>query len=303
MTNSQFRGKKVLLIINPKAGKTKPMSVLSEVLGIFTAAGCKTDALSTRGRGDATTYVKEYAAKYDLVVCCGGDGTLNEILNGVMSLKKPLPIGYIPTGTTNDFASTMGLSLNLEQAARDVLNGRLVPHDIGRFNGDTHFTYIATFGSMAEVAHITSQKMKNRLGHAAYILEGSKSFFNMRPYHMTLEFEGKVAEGDFILGNITNTHSIGGLIHLKDRRVKLDDGVFEILFFRKPKGVKDAANIARWLLTQNENNPIVIYGRAKSVVLTAPEYVSWTLDGEFGGYHKRVEIEACHHAVRFIVPQ
>lgn len=296
-------GKRILLIINPKAGKIKPMSTLSDILNVFAKNSCVTDSMSTKGKNDATEIVKKHAKNYDVVVCCGGDGTLNEVINGVMSLETPLPIGYIPTGTSNDFATSLGLSTDIEKAAQDVIDGKYLPHDIGSFNDESYFSYVASFGTMSDVSYLTSQRMKNTFGHFAYTLKGAKAFFNMRAYHAKIEYDKKTIEGDFILGGVSNSKSIGGIIKLKNKDIVLNDGVFELIFFRKPNNARDVANIAKWLFTQNDNNSSIIFEHAGSAVITSADFIPWTVDGEFAGYHKTAEIHNRHHAVNFLSPK
>ena len=295
--------KKILLIINPKAGMIKTMTKLSDILDVFGENGFETTPFSTKGKNDATDIVKKHGMNHGIVVVCGGDGTLNEAIKGVMSLEKPLPIGYIPTGTSNDFAASLGLSTNAVQAAQDIIDGKLLPHDIGSFNGDNCFSYVASFGTMSDVSYLTSQNMKNAIGHFAYIVKGASLFFRMRAYHARIEFDQQTIEGDFILGGVSNSKSIGGILELKDKGIVLNDGVFELIFFRKPRSAGDAANIARWLISQNPGNPSLVFEHASAAVITSKEYIPWTVDGEFAGFQKRVEIKNNHNAVSFLSPK
>jgi diacylglycerol kinase (ATP) len=303
MKNVCENGKRILLIINPNAGKTKSMSTLSDILDVFAKNVCTTKSFSTKKKNDATDIVKKHAKDYDVVVCCGGDGTLNEVINGIMSLEKPLPIGYIPTGTSNDFATSLGLSTDIEKAAQDVIDGKYLPHDIGSLNDESYFSYVASFGTMSDVSYLTSQKMKNLFGHFAYTLEGAKVFFKMHAYHAKIEYDNKTIEGDFILGGVSNSKSIGGMLKLKNKDIVLNDGIFELIFIRKPNNARDVANIAKWLFTQNENNSSIVFEHASSAVISAEDFIPWTVDGEFAGHHKRVEIKNRHHAINFLSPK
>lgn len=300
MENVCQSGKKILLIINPKAGKKKSMATLSTILDVFAKNSCKVVSFMTKSKNHATELVKTHAENKDVVVCCGGDGTLNEVINGVMQLKTPLPIGYIPMGTSNDFATSLGLSVGIEQAAQDVIDGILLPHDIGSFNDELYFSYVASFGTLSDVSYLTSQKMKNFFGHSAYILKGAKSIFKMRAHHVTVSFGDRVLEGDFLLGGVSNSKSIGGLVKLKNKKIILNDGIFELVFFRKPENARDIANIAKWFVTQNDDNPSVIIEHTSSAVIKSDEFIPWTVDGEFAGYHKVVAIENKHNAVSFL---
>ena len=296
-------GKKVLLIINPNAGKTKSMSTLSDILNAFAKKNCKTISFSTKGKDDATDIVKKYAKGNDVVVCCGGDGTLNEVIKGVMTLETPLPIGYIPTGTSNDFATSIGLSTDIEMAVQDIVNGKLLAHDIGSFNDENYFSYVASFGTMSDVSYLTPQKLKNIFGHFAYTLEGAMAFFKMRAYHAKVEFDDKVIEDDFILGGVSNSKSIGGTIKLKNNEIVLNDGIFELIFFRKPKNFHEVTNIARWLVKQDDNNESIVFEHTSLAVISSEEFIPWTVDGEFAGYHKNVKISNKHNAVNFLSPK
>lgn len=300
MENTCQNGKKILLIINPKAGKKKSMSTLSKILDVFAHNSCKVVSFMTKGKNDATELVKKHAENQDVVVCCGGDGTLNEVINGIMQLKTPLPIGYIPMGTSNDFATSLGLSIDIEQAAQDVIDGVLLPHDIGSFNDEVYFSYIASFGTLSDVSYLTSQKMKNLFGHSAYVIEGLKTLFKMQAYHVKVSFDERVIEGDFILGGVSNSKSIGGFVKLKNKNIVLNDGIFELIFFRKPKNVRDAANIARWMVMQNENNPSIVIEHTSAAVFTSDDFIPWTVDGEFAGYHKVADVKNKHNAVNFL---
>lgn len=300
MENVCQTGKKILLIINPKAGKKKSMSTLSTILDVFAKNSCKVVSFMTKSKNHATELVKKHAANHDVVVCCGGDGTLNEVIKGVMQLERPLPIGYIPMGTSNDFATSLGLSIGIEQAAQDVIDGTLLPHDIGSFNDENYFSYVASFGTLSDVSYLTSQKMKNLFGHSAYMIEGAKSIFKMRAHHVKVNFDDRVLEGDFLLGGVSNSKSIGGLVKLRDKDIILNDGIFELTFFRKPENARDIANIAKWFVTQNQDNPSVIIEHTSAAVITSDNFIPWTVDGEFAGYHKVVHIKNNHNAVNFL---
>lgn len=300
MKNICCNGKKVLLIINPNAGKTKSMSTLSDILNVFAKNSCKTTSFSTKGKGDATEIVNKNAKNHGIIVCCGGDGTLNEVIKGVLSLETPLPIGYIPTGSSNDFATSLGLSTNVIQAAQDIIGGKLLAHDIGSFNDEDCFSYVASFGTISDVSYLTPQKLKNIFGHFAYTVEGAKAFFKMRSYHAKIEFDDKIIEDDFILGGVSNSKSIGGMIKLKNKEIVLNDGIFELIFFRKPRNISDVGNIAKWLFSQNPGNNSLVFEHTSAAVISSDEFIPWTVDGEFAGYHKEVKIRNIHNAVKFL---
>lgn len=303
MKKKEDGSKKILLIINPNAGRIKSMRTLSDIVDIFGQAGFITTSLSTKAKGHATDLVKAHAHNHDIVACAGGDGTLNEVIAGVMSLESPLPIGYIPMGTSNDFAASLGLSTNIKSAARDIIGGKLLTHDIGRFNDEYYFSYIASFGAMTEVSYLTSQKLKNYLGHSAYMLDAARHIFKIRAFRVKLEFEDKVYEEDILLGGVTNSRKVAGLVKLRDDEISLNDGVYEVIFFKKPKNMKDLSYTIKWFMDQKPNNPMVIFDRADHFKITSQDYIPWTVDGEFAGYQKEVTIENKVRAVSFLCPE
>ncbi len=294
--------KKILLIINPNAGRIKSMRTLSDIVDIFSHAGFVTTSYSTKAKGDATQLVKEHAQNHDIVACAGGDGTLNEVISGLMSLEQAPPIGYIPMGTSNDFAASIGLSTNIKAAARDIVGGELLSHDIGCFNKEHYFSYIASFGAMTEVAYLTPQKLKNYLGHTAYMLDGARHIFKIKAFRIKLEFEDKFFEEDILLGGVTNSRKVAGLVKLKDDKISLNDGSYETICFKKPKNIKQLSYTIKWFADQKPN-PMVIYDRASRFKIRSEEYIPWTVDGEFAGYHKEVVIENKMGAVNFFCPK
>lgn len=303
MKKKQDKNKRILLIINPNAGRLKSMRALTDIVDIFGQSGFITTSLSTKSKGHATQLVKDHAKDHDIVVCAGGDGTLNEVIAGLMSLEKDIPIGYIPMGTSNDFAASLGLSTNIKEATQDIIGGKLLSHDIGTFNQDQYFSYIASFGAMTEVAYLTPQKLNNYLGHSAYMLDAARHIFKIKAFRVKLEFEDKVYEEDILLGGITNSRKVAGLVKLRDNEISLNDGIYEVIFFKKPKNMKDLSYTIKWFMDQKPNNPMVIYDRASSFKISSQEYIPWTVDGEFAGYQKEVIIENKVRAVSFLCPE
>ena len=239
---------------------------------------------------------------YDLVVCSGGDGTLAETVSGMMKrpVERRIPIGYIPAGTTNDFARSLNISRNMAEAARDVMNGKVFACDIGSFN-QSSFVYIASFGIFTEVSYSTKQEIKNVLGHMAYILEGMRSLYNIKSYQMKISCDEMEFEGDFLFGMVTNSKSVAGFKGLVKGNVQFDDGVYEVTFIKRPKNPLEIQEILAALLLEEIDSKYMYSFRTKKLTITCEEAVPWTLDGEFGGEHQEILIENNHKAVEIVV--
>ena len=240
--------------------------------------------------------VEAYAGNYDLVVCSGGDGTLDEVVTGMMQCKAKVPLGYIPAGSTNDFASSLGIPKDMEKAAEAAVTGKPFPCDVGLFNGD-YFVYVAAFGLFTEVSYKTSQEWKNVLGHAAYILEGAKCLHDIPSFMMQVEYNNMRIQDEFIYGMITNSTSVGGFKGMTGKDVLLDDGVFEVTLIVKPKNPLELQEIMTALVMAEDNTDLVHSFKTGKITIEAEEAVPWTLDGEFGGNHTSVEIENMHKAL------
>lgn len=301
MENFLSKPKKILLILNPNAGKKKAKNALSDIVEIFNRSGYETTVYITSAAKEATHIVMNRSARYDMIVCCGGDGTLNEVIAGAMALSTSIPIGYIPTGTTNDTATSLGISKDIEQAAIDITKGKLLPHDIGVFNSKLYFSYIASFGAFTEVSYSTSQQSKNILGHLAYILEGIKVIGNIRPYKLKVEYDGNYIEDEFVFGAITNSRSVAGIFKLSADELKLNDGKFEIMLIRNPKNPIELRNIIYGLTTQKYDGEYVSLFHASAISIDTQESLPWTIDGEYGGTHDTVNIQNLHKAIDFII--
>lgn len=282
-------GRKLLFVYNPKAGKAQIKTRLADILDIFAAADYEITISPTRGRGDARKTVANRSRDYDLVVCSGGDGTLDEAVTGMMESGFRTPIGYIPAGSTNDFGGSLSLPKNMVKAAETIVNGRNFSCDIGSFNNDV-FVYIAAFGLFTDVSYETGQDIKNVLGHMAYVLEGMKRLSAIRSFPMKVVYEDKVIEDDFIFGMITNSVSVGGFKNITGKNVKLDDGVFEVTLIKRPKNPVELNNIMLSLLNRDIDTHAMYCFRTAALTLETAEPVAWTLDGENGGSHTRVEI-------------
>lgn len=292
---------RMMLLVNPYAGKGGYKSSLTAVIEEF----CKGDYLPTvyftKDAGHAPKLVEQYAADYDLVVCLGGDGTLSEVVTGMMNSGVKRPIGYIPFGTANDVARTLELSGHPAQAARAIVQGSLFPFDVGQFGADCFFTYVAAFGAFTEVSYGTPQDKKQMLGHLAYMLEGLKSINRLTSCRAIVEYDGGVIEDDFIFGAVTNSTSLAGLVKLDKGSVNLSDGMFEVLLVRTPQDLLELNNIISALLLSNFSSPSVLFLRSGEVRIMFDQPVAWTRDGEDGGRHKDVMIINRHPGVELII--
>ncbi|MBR1931596.1 MAG: YegS/Rv2252/BmrU family lipid kinase [Lachnospiraceae bacterium] len=291
----------MLFVYNPKAGKAQIRNKLADILDIFAGEGYEIMVHPTQKQGDAQAVVEQRDEAYDLVACSGGDGTLDEVVTGMIKSGFTTPIGYIPAGSTNDFGGSLVLPKNMLRAAEVVATGQDFPCDIGAFNEDI-FVYIAAFGLFTEVSYETDQEIKNVLGHMAYILEGMRSLSNVRSYPMRVTYDDNVIEDDFIFGMITNSASVGGFKGITGKKVKLDDGVFEVTLIKRPNNPVELNNIMVSLLNRNIDTNSMYSFRTAKVVLEAQEEVAWTLDGEFGGNHSKVVIENLNKAIQIRVP-
>lgn len=283
--------KKMLFIYNPNAGKGLLKAKLSDVLDIMVKAGYELTVYPTQSYKDAYRKVVHMGKGYDMVVCSGGDGTLDEVVTGMMKRDKEerIPIGYIPTGTTNDFASSLHISRDIMEAADTTVHGKPFACDVGKFNKDV-FVYVAAFGLFTDVPYQTDQKLKNALGHAAYVLEGAKRLSNIPSYHIKVTSGDKVIEDEFMIGMITNSRSVAGFRSIMNKDVKFDDGEFEVTLIKKPKTLIGLQEIITALLVENFDTKHMYTFKAKEIMLESKEEIPWTLDGEFGGQHEEVHI-------------
>lgn len=292
---------KILFLYNPHAGKGKIKEVLSDIIEVFVNADYEITIHSTKGRGDAKEIAKERGEAYDIVVACGGDGTLNEVVNGVMTLDKKPNVGFIPAGTTNDFAMNLKIPKTQPDAARAITIGKPYAYDIGSFNGQ-YFNYVASFGLFAAVSYSTSQTLKNMLGRIAYLIEGAKSLTYINSYKLKLTCGEHEIDDEFIFGAISNANSIGGFRNVTGKNVTLDDGLFEVVLVTKPKTIFEFRNIINAFLTMDFNNCSNIFKfKANEITIHSEKIIDWTLDGEFGGSLKQVEIINHPHAINFLV--
>ena len=296
--------KKLLFIFNPYSGKGQIKNKLLGILDLFVKAGYRVEVHPTQAPQDAREVVAKRAGSYDLVVCSGGDGTLDEVVSGMMRRQEQerVAIGYIPAGSTNDFANSLKLPKGMGKTARTAVEGSVFPCDVGNMNGK-YFVYIAAFGIFTEVSYGTSQQWKNLLGHAAYLLEGAKSLGSVKSCSMHVECTGESFEGEFIFGMITNSTSVGGFKGMTGKDVLLDDGLFEVTLIQKPRNPIELAEILRCLTTGVDDTELIYSTKTDRIRLTSPELVPWTMDGEYGGDHTEVEIHNERQAVNIMVDE
>ena len=299
-TQGDFKMKKLLFVINPYAGTRKASKVLPEILAVFNRAEYDVRVYVTAGQGDATQMVKRMANEVDLLVCCGGDGTFNETVTGLMQAGVNKPIGYIPAGSTNDFAASLHLSADCVEAARNIVAGTAHPYDLGQF-GERYFSYVASFGAFTKASYSTPQSVKNMLGHMAYLLEGMQELSQIRKHHVKLTLDGEeVLEDEYIFGAVCNSTSVGGIMTLDPKLVDLQDGKFEVLLVRAPKTLQEIPECLLAVQKQQYNCTMMTFRSASHIVVEADPEMPWTLDGEKDDGHEQVEIRNLHHAIQII---
>ena len=281
---------KLLFIFNPKSGKGLIKNHLVDIVDVMVKAGFEVTVYPTQKQGDATEKVIQDGAKYDRIVCSGGDGTLDEVVTGFRETKLKLPLGYIPAGSTNDFARSLNISSDMVKAAKVAVGNHIFPCDVGKFNGDT-FVYIAAFGIFTDLSYETPQTLKNMLGHMAYVLSAAKSLWSIPNYQMIVDVDGEVIEDKFIYGMITNSVSVAGFSGITGQNVLFDDGEFEVTLIKNPKKVEELNEILLYLTNLTSTSSMIYTYKAKKIRIVSEKEVPWTLDGEFGGNHTLVSIE------------
>ena len=289
-----------MFVMNPYAGMRKAAKVLPEILAVFNRAGFDVRVYITAEPGDAIGAVERLAEGMDLVACSGGDGTFNETVTGLMRANLDLPIGYIPAGSTNDFATSLGLPSDCVEAARRIVEGTPYTIDAGKF-GQRYFSYVASFGAFTRASYSTPQSAKNLLGHAAYILEGMQELSQIRKHHVKLTLDdGEVLEDDYVFGAICNSTSVGGIMTLDPSQVDLRDGKFEVLLVRAPKNLQEIPECLLSLQKQQYNNAMMTFRSASRITVEAEPDMPWTLDGEKESGHETVQVQNLHRAIRII---
>ena len=292
--------KKMLFVMNPISGMRRAAKHLPDILSLYNRAGYETLVHMTGCQGDAREVVIRHAKDVDIIVCCGGDGTLNETISGVLASGTDTPIGYIPAGSTNDLAASLKLSGNIMQAAQDILVSEPVAYDVGKF-GDRYFSYVASFGAFTRTSYTTPQSIKNALGHTAYVLGGISELSQLRKEHIRMELDDQIIEDDFIFGAISNSTSVGGILALDPNVVDMSDGYMEILLVRAPKNLTELSEclLAMQSLDYNSCSVVTFLSTQKVKVFADPE-MPWTLDGEREEGHSEVMVENLHKGIRLM---
>lgn len=293
--------KKLLLIINPAAGHGGYKQNFAEAMQLLSMGGYAVTLYYTNARGDATQLAREHAREYDTVACIGGDGTLSEVIAGLMTMKNPPPLGYLPMGTANDVATTLDLPKNnCYAAAKRMLEGLPHPYDVGGFGDDRYFAYIAAFGAFTEVSYATPQEQKKRLGHLAYVLQGAAALPKIEAYNTKVEFDDGVINAKLIYGSMSNSTSVAGIVRLKEDMVSLGDGISELVLVKAPDKVTDLGNIAESILSQRFDSDKLIILHTKHAKFTFEQPVAWTTDGEEGGLYQEIELKNYPRPVNII---
>ena len=292
---------KTMVIINPRAGKMKSKTALFDIIEALCLAGHEPTVKITAESGDAIRFAKKAVAEeYDLVVCCGGDGTFNETVSGIITSGKRIPIGYIPAGSTNDFARTLGISTIPKKAATMAANGSPILIDAGRFGDDRFFTYIASFGIFTSASYTAPQSAKNVLGHLAYVLEGIRDLGVVKPCKVKVTTDNTVYQGEYIFGAVTNSTSVGGMVKLGKNLVDLNDGMFEVILVKNPKDVAEFSRIMISIANSDLSDSMFDFFKAREIIFESEEEMDWSLDGEEASPGKKVKITNIKDAIEII---
>lgn len=293
--------KEMLFILNPTAGRTHIKNRLFDVINAFSEADYRVTVFPTRQPNDGRSIVISEGSDYDLIVCAGGDGTLDDVVTGLMLSKCEVPLGYIPAGSTNDFARSLGIPLEPMAAVTNITSGHPFPIDIGSFNQHDYFVYIAAFGAFTEISYSTEQQFKNMFGHAAYIMKGIRSLNNVTTYQATIRYNDVEITDNFIYAMITNSLSVGGMRNVVlAEDVKFDDGIFECLLIKTPTNPIELQAIINSLLISELNEKYMYCFKTEKIEIISQEEIPWVMDGEFGGEHKEVVIENHQKAIQII---
>lgn len=291
--------KKMLFIMNPCSGQKRANRFLPEILSTFNEAGYDVLVHMTAGPGDGDKTVRRLGAGMDAVVCCGGDGTFNEVVSGLLHSGLDVPVGYIPAGTTNDFANSLKLPTDVMEATRAIVDGTPVAYDAGKF-GDRYFSYVASFGAFTRASYATPQNIKNALGHTAYVLEGIQELSQLRKEHVRMDIGGRIVEDDFLFGAISNSTSVGGILTLDPSQVDMRDGLLEVLLVRAPRNLGELTECIQALKSQKYNCEMITFCSAPRVTVYSDPDMPWTLDGEREEGHGEVVVENQHLAVKLL---
>ena len=298
-----MKNQKLLIITNPRSGKGKIKNDLLKIIQIFSDAYYDVTVYPTKCQGDATAKIMTLkSGKYDRIVVCGGDGTLNEVITGIMRKNLDCVLGYIPYGTLNEWSSGLKISRNPSIAAGDIITGSEIKLDIGKFD-DKFFSYTASFGAFTEASYSAPQEVKNVLGQAAYFFEGIKSLSNIKPVHLKFECHDREIEDDFLFGAISNSMSVGGIVKFNDSVVRLNDGMFEVLLIKNPTTILQFQSIVDGILRKDLSRDGILFFHTNKITVSGGANVPWTLDGEFAEGKETITLQNIPSAINLIVPQ
>lgn len=290
-----------MLIINPNAGKGGYKNNLAEALRTLDNGGYRTTLYFTSAPGEATEFVRHFANKYDALACMGGDGTLSEVVSGMVKLSSPPPLGYFPMGTTNDVARTLNLPANdALSAAMRMVNGKPHYFDVGLFGDDKYFAYIAAFGAFTDIPYVTPQDQKKWLGHLAYVLQGAQQLNKIEPIHAVIEHDNGVIEADFLYGSMSNSTSVAGIMKLPEQLVCLGDGMSELVLVKNPAKIAALPQMLESVISQRFDNENILVLHTTKAKFSFDAPVSWTRDGEDGGRLTHIELSNIPRAVQLI---
>ncbi len=291
---------KVLVIINPRSGKLKVRQQLFDIASCFSENGCETTVFTTRAKGDAERYAAAMADRFDVVVCRGGDGTLNEVVNGIMRSSVKKPIGFLPAGTSNDFAHTLGIPDLGKKAVMAIVYGVPVAHDIGLFNDERYVNYTASFGLFTKSSYSTPQPAKNLLGYGAYLSYAVNELSHVKSFRVKVTCDGQVYEDDFVFGSVTNALAVGGFLHYNKEDVDFNDGIFELLLVKKPNNSREWYDALKGAYTKNFDERFMICLKGKNFKFESDQAISWSLDGEFGGEQRLSTLKVIQSGIEII---
>lgn len=293
--------KNTLLIVNPCSGKKRTRKHTQDVIRLLSQDGSSVTVKETACKGHATQLAEENGEEFDLIACCGGDGTFNEVINGVLRLERRIPLVYIPNGTTNDTAATLSISESFPELADLIKKDEYKKCDIGIFN-NRYFFCAVSFGFGAEASFSTRQSLKNKIGHAAYILSNIKRIPDVRPVKMDIEYDDKKISGEFIFGAVINTKSVGGMFRLDENIFRINDGRFEIVLVRKLDSVIEIPHVLYKLRKKEYDNKEIILIQASKIRFSSPDKVAWLIDGENGGRLTKASVENIREGIELCAP-
>ncbi|MBQ5331558.1 MAG: diacylglycerol kinase family lipid kinase [Oscillospiraceae bacterium] len=296
--------KKLLLVYNPHSGKGQIASYLARIIDTLTKGGYNVTAHPTQSAGDAYDTVKKYGGEFDTIVCSGGDGTMHEVVKGIMDGGHHVPLGSIPAGTMNDFSSSLGIPRYMPDAAKTIVTGKPRYVDVGAFNNN-YFTYVAAFGAFTKVSYSTDQQRKNTFGVLAYLTdavkEASENFDLSHSYNVTIKANGTTVTGDYMFGMVANSLSVGGIKELAGNDISMNDNTFEGIFIKNPANITELTATFNYLIRKEFSAPCFDYFRSDVFDVTCNEEVPWTVDGEYGGDDRRISICCMHNCLKMIV--